>query len=54
MGYALLAMAQRWEARCLSGSGFEIEYDPTWLHAARELRTMCAVVALLEYVGRMR
>ena len=52
VGYALLSLATRWEARSLSGSGFAIDFDPTWLEAARELRIACAVLALLAYVGR--
>lgn len=49
-----MAMATRWEARCLSGSGFSIEFDQTWLDAARELKTACGVIALLGYVDRCR
>lgn len=49
---ALLALAHAWEARSLSGTGFAIELDPTWLDAARELRTLVAVDALLAFIVR--
>lgn len=51
-GNALLAIAHSWEARAVSGVGFAIEFDPTWLDAARELRALVGAMVLLGWVGR--
>jgi hypothetical protein len=51
---ALLALAHAWESRSLTRRGFELEFDPTLLDCARELRGVLAVVALLDFVGRCR
>lgn len=48
----LSQLAHAWEARCIGGSGFTLEFDPTWLDAARELRHAVAVLVLLDWVGR--
>lgn len=48
----LLALAHEWETRALTGSGFELELDTTWLTAARELRELVGVAALLGFMAR--